>query len=293
MNERLSRIRHLALDMDGTIYKGRTLFEFTPPFLARMRENGIGFTFLTNNSSRSRNDYINHLAHMGIEAGADEIFTSTLSTVDYLHEKLPEVQRLFVLGTPSLVAEFSELGYAVVNDTRSTAFQAVNSRAGCPCHGKQEPEAVIIGFDMTLTYDRLCQAAWWIKQGKPFIATHPDWICPTDQPTVLVDCGSMCACLQSATGRKPDAVLGKPDRRMLTGILQRHNLQPNELAMIGDRLYTDVVMGRSAGALSVLVLTGEATQADVAAAAVQPDLVVPSLKEFGEMLIDARGGVIR
>lgn len=274
MNERLSRIRHLALDMDGTIYKGRTLFEFTPPFLARMRENGVGFTFLTNNSSRSRNDYIKHLAHMGIEARDDEIFTSTLSTVDYLHEKLPKVQKVFVLGTPSLVAEFGELGYAVVND-------------------KQEPEAVIVGFDMTLTYERLCQAAWWIKQGKPFIATHPDWICPTDQPTVLVDCGAMCACLQSATGRKPDAVLGKPDRRMLTGILQRHNLQPNELAMIGDRLYTDVVMGRSAGAVSVLVLTGEATQADVAAAAVQPDLVVPSLKEFGEMLIDARGGVIR
>lgn len=270
MKRSLQSIRHLALDMDGTIYKGKTLFPFTPPFLHRCRELGIGYTFLTNNSSRSRSDYVLHLQHMGIPARPDEIYTSTLSTIDYLRSELPRVQTLYILGTPSLRREFCEAGFT---------------------EPEGEPDAVIVGFDTGLVYERLCQAAWWISRGKPFIATHPDKTCPTDQPTVLVDCGAVCACLQSATGRAPDAVLGKPDRRMLTGILQRYRLEPDELAMVGDRLYTDMVMGHRAGAMSVLVLTGEATRKDVPAAPAQPDVVVPSLAELGDLLADAHQGV--
>jgi NagD protein len=263
-------IRHVALDMDGTIYKGGTLFDFTRAFLARLDELGIGYTFLTNNSSKSVKDYLRHLRRMGIEARDDQMFTSTLSTIDYLHDELPQAKRLFVLGTPSLQQEFRDAGYEVTED-------------------RQEPEAVIVGFDTGLVYPRLCEAAWWIHQGKPFIATHPDRICPTDQPTVLVDCGAVCACLTSATGRSPDAVLGKPDRRMLTGILARHGLKPHELAMAGDRIYTDMAMAHRAGALGVLVLTGEATQADVDRCPEKPSLVLPSLKEFGVLLADVKG----
>jgi HAD superfamily hydrolase (TIGR01450 family) len=266
---RLQAIRHLALDMDGTIYKGRTLFDFTRDFLDRMTRLGIGYTFLTNNSSRSLKDYLLHLQHMGIEATADQLYTSTLSTMDYLRREFASVRRLFVLGTPSLREEFAEAGFSVVAD-------------------EEEPEAVVVGFDTTLTFTRLCQAAWWIKRGKPFIATHPDRVCPTDQPTVLVDCGSVCACLQTATGKPPLTVLGKPDPRMLTGILERHSLHPSQLAMVGDRLYTDMVMAHRAGALGVLVLTGEATQEDVAACPERPDLVVQSLKELGELLAESR-----
>lgn len=255
--------------MDGTIYKGGTLFDFTPPFLAQMRALGIGYTFLTNNSSKSRKDYLRHLDRIGIAAGEDQMFTSTLSTMDYLRDELPHVRRLFVLGTPSLRAEFADAGFTVVPDD-------------------EEPETVIVGFDTTLTFAPLCKAAWWIKQGKPFVATHPDFVCPTDQPTVLVDCGSVCACLQSATGVKPMAVLGKPDRRMLTGILDRHGLQPAELAMVGDRLYTDMAMARGAGTVGVLVLTGEATAEEAASLPTPPDVVVPSLKELGALLEKAR-----
>jgi len=268
---RLQAIRHLALDMDGTIYKGRTLFDFTRDFLDRMTRLGIGYTFLTNNSSRSLKDYLLHLQRMGIEATADQLYTSTLSTIDYLRRESPDVRRLFVLGTPSLQEEFAEAGFRVVPED-------------------EEPEAVVVGFDTTLVFARLCQAAWWIKRGKPFIATHPDRVCPTDQPTVLVDCGSVCACLQTATGKAPLTVLGKPDPRMLTGILERHSLHPSQLAMVGDRLYTDMVMARRAGVLGVLVLTGEATREDVAGCPEQPDLVVQSLKELGELLAAAHGG---
>ncbi len=270
----LASIRHLALDMDGTIYKGGTLFDFTPAFLDRMKALGIGYTFLTNNSSRSRKDYLRHLDRMGIRATEEQIFTSTLSTLDYLREAFPHVRRLYVLGTPSLREEFVEAGFTVVT-------------------GEQEPEAVVVGFDTTLAFGPLCKAAWWIRQGKPFIATHPDRICPTDLPTVLVDCGSICACLEKATGRTPVAVLGKPDRRMLTGILARHGLRPAELAMVGDRLYTDMVMARSAGAVGVLVLTGEATADEAANHPAPPDLVVPSLKELGDLMETARKGGVR
>jgi NagD protein len=152
----------------------------------------------------------------------------------------------------------------------------------------------VVGFDGTLTYPRLCRAAWWIKQGKPFFATNPDRVCPTDQPTVLVDCGSICAALEAATGRAPDAVFGKPDPSMIRGILHHHALAPEELVMVGDRLYTDIAMAHRAGVLGVLVLTGEATAAEAEAFSPAPDLVVNGLAELGDRLLSAhRENVIK
>ena len=263
--EQLNQIRHVALDMDGTIYKGRTLFEFTPAFLDQLSQKGIGYTFLTNNSSKSAQDYIRHLRGMGIEATPEQIYTSGLCTIHYLRTAHPRLRRLFVVGTPSLCREFELAGYVVVPES-------------------DEPEAVIVGFDTGLTYSRLCQAAYWIRQGKIFIATHPDFTCPTDQPTVLVDCGSVCAALTAATKRRPEAVLGKPDPLMLEGLLARHRLAPHQLAMVGDRLMTDIAMARAAGAVGVLVLTGEATLEDAERSEIRPDLVVPSIRELGELL---------
>jgi HAD superfamily hydrolase (TIGR01450 family) len=270
----LSRIRHVALDMDGTIYKGGTLFDFTPPFLELLGRLGVGHTFLTNNSSKSVPDYIAHLKKMGIVASPEDIFTSTDSTIVYLNEAYPAVRRLFVLGTDSLARHFTSAGYTVLPSDDDL------------------PELVIVGFHTSLPYERLCKACWWIKKGIPYVATHPDSVCPTDLPTVLVDCGAVCACIESATGIAPRAVLGKPDHRMLTGIMQRHQLHPAELAMAGDRVYTDIAMAHRSGALGVLVLTGEATAADAAASPEPPGIVVPSLREFGEMLAEAKSRAI-
>jgi NagD protein len=267
----LRQIRHVALDMDGTIYRGGTVFEFTSPFLALLKRLGIGYTFLTNNSSKSVKDYLAHLKKMGIAATADEMYTSTNATIEFLRETMPEVRRLFVLGTSSMSAEVEAAGFALAEDSPD-----------------DEPDAVLVGFDTALTFSRLCRAAWWIKQGKPFIASHPDRICPTDEPTVLVDCGSICAALKEATGRAPGAVLGKPDPRMLRGLLHQHGLHPRELAMVGDRLYTDMAMARSAGALGVLVLTGEATAEEAAQMNQPPDLVLANIAELGEKLRAAK-----
>lgn len=263
----LRQIRHVVLDLDGTIYKGHRLFETTLPFLNLLRELGITRTFLTNNPSRSVEDYLEHLRSFGIQAGPDELYTSAQATIEHLRRTYPGSRRLFALGTPSMFREFARAGFELLAESPDA-----------------EPEAVVVGFDPTLTYSRLCRAAWWIQRGKPFIATNPDRICPTDEPTLLVDCGSICAALQVATGKAPDAVLGKPDPAMLEGILRQHKLRPEQVAMVGDRLYTDMAMARRAGVAGVLVLTGETTAEAAARATPAPDLVVPSLKELGELL---------
>lgn len=266
----ISLVRHVALDMDGTIYKGKTLFPFTPWCLATLKEMGIGYTFLTNNSSKSVPDYVKHLEKMGIVASPDEIFTSADSTIVYLREQFPQVKRIFVLGTDSLVRHFESAGYQVLPDD-------------------ERPELVIVGFHTSLPYEKLCKAGYWIANGVQYVATHPDRICPTDLPTLLVDCAAVVACLDSATGVAPVAVLGKPDHRMLTGIMAKYGLKPCELAMVGDRIYTDVAMAHRSGAVGVLVLTGESTAADAEIAPEKPDIVAPSLETFVKMLQSKAG----
>ena len=269
---RLAAIRHVALDMDGTIYMGSTLFPWTKAFLAKLDALGIGYSFLTNNPSKNIDDYLHKLAKLGIEATREEMYTTALATIDYIRSHYPTAKRLFLLGTPSMISEFEAAGF------ESTADSA-----------EDVPDVVVAAFDMTLTYPRLCRAAWWASQGIPYIATNPDRVCPTDQPVVLVDCGSICKCLEHATGRTPDIVLGKPDPNMLTGIKERFGLRADEIAMVGDRIYTDVAMARNAGALGVLVLSGETTEEVASAAEPQPDVTALSLKEFGELLKEAHG----
>lgn len=282
MKEKLSRIRHLALDMDGTIYMGSTLFPFTLKFLSDMQEAGIGYSFLTNNPSRSVADYLKKLEGLGITADEGNMYTTSLAAIDYLKAHHPAAKRLFMLGTPSMVSQFEKAGYeACADDPDDT------------------PDALVVAFDMTLEYSKLCRAAWWASQGVPYIATNPDRVCPTDQKTILVDCGSLCSCIESATGRRPDITLGKPDPNMLKGILDRHGLKPDEIAMVGDRIYTDTAMAHNAGAFGVLVLSGETTVETAEAVAEDartnpapeffpPDLICRDIKELGELLIMAR-----
>lgn len=267
----LKNIKHVALDMDGTIYNGSTLFPYTVGFLQSLRDAGIGYSFLTNNPSKSTSDYLKHLEKMGIPATREEMYTSALATIDYLKKNYPAAKRLFILGTPSMIQEFEEAGF------ESTADDAAD-----------RPDAVVVGFDTFLVYSRLCRAAYWISQQLPYVATNPDWVCPTDQPVVLVDCGSICACLEGATKRKPDVVVGKPDPGMLDGILFKYNLKPSQIAMVGDRLYTDVKMALNADALGVLVLSGEATMDDVAESDVVAHVVADNVARFGDLLIASK-----
>ena len=282
LRARLAKIKHLALDMDGTIYLGSTLFPFTKKFLSDMSQAGIGYSFLTNNPSKSVADYLKKLEGLGIEADEGNMYTTSLAAIDYIKAHYPQAKRLFLLGTPSMISQFEKAGFE-----------------SCADDAEDVPDVLVAAFDMTLEYSRLCRAAWWASQGVPYIATNPDRVCPTDQKVVLVDCGSICKCIEHATGRQPDITLGKPDPNMLKGILDRHGLNPEEIAMIGDRIYTDTAMAHNAGAFGVLVLSGETTleTADAVAEDARtnpapeffpPDLIVRDIKELGELLIESR-----
>ena len=282
LKEKLSKIRHLALDMDGTIYMGSTLFPFTKKFLSDMKESGISYSFLTNNPSKSVADYLKKLEGLGIEANEDNMYTTSLAAIDYIKSHFPEAKRLFLLGTPSMITQFEKAGYI-----------------SCADDPDDVPDVLVVAFDMSLEYSRLCRASWLASQGIPYVATNPDRVCPTDQRTVLVDCGSMCKCIEHATGRQPDVCVGKPDPNMLKGIIDRHGLRPEEIAMVGDRIYTDTAMAHNAGAFGVLVLSGETTLETAEAVAEDartnpapeffpPDLICRDIKELGELLLQSR-----
>ena len=158
------------------------------------------------------------------------------------------------------------------------------------------PDVLVVAFDPTLVYPRLCRASWWAAQGIPYIATNPDRVCPTDQRTILVDCGSICRCIESASGRRPDITLGKPDPNMLYGIMEKYGLEAHEIAMVGDRIYTDTATAHNAGAVGVLVLSGETTLETAEKVAEDarnnpapefypPDLIVRDVKELADLII--------
>ena len=282
LRDKLSKIKRLALDMDGTIYLGSTLFPFTIDFLDSMKNAGVGYSFLTNNPTKSVADYLKKLEGMGIHADNDNMYTTSLAAIDYITSHYPQARRLFLLGTPSMISQFEKAGFESCSDDPDDV-----------------PDVLVVAFDPTLVYSRLCRASWWASQGIPYVATNPDRVCPTDQRTILVDCGSICRCIESASGRKPDITLGKPDPNMLYGIMDKYGLKPEEVAMVGDRIYTDTATAHNAGAFGVLVLSGETTletAEKVAADAASnpdpefypPDLIVRDVKELGDLIIACR-----
>lgn len=279
---RLRKIKHVALDMDGTIYLGSKIFPYTDGFLKTLDKLGITYSFLTNNPTRSIADYLAKLEKLGIHATEENMYTTSLSAIDYIREHHPQAKRLYMLGTPSMVTQFEKAGFEACEDS-----------------AEDIPDALVVAFDTTLTYSKLCRAAWWASQGVPYVATNPDRVCPTDQPTVLVDCGSLQKCIEWATGRKPDIVLGKPDPTMIQGIMKRRGLQPDEVAMVGDRIYTDIAMAHNASVLGVLVLSGETTLETALEVAEKvksgkdtehfpADLICENVQELGELLLKSR-----
>ncbi len=259
----LADIRLFLLDMDGTVYLGSRLLPGSLDFLRYLGETGRDHLFLTNNSSRNADYYAQKLTKLGWPAQPGEILTSGEATALYLGGLKPSA-RVYLLGTPDLETEFAAHGFVLTDEN---------------------PDYVVLGFDMTLTYDKLVRACDLVRGGVPFIATHPDLNCPTETG-YIPDCGAMTALITASTGVTPK-VIGKPNREIIDAMFRKKPVRRDQVAMVGDRLYTDIVMGHNAGVTSVLVLSGEAKESDIPAAPVKPDHVTGGLGALYEALKQA------
>ena len=238
----LSNVKCFLLDMDGTFYLGGRLIEGSLEFIDKVRATGRDFLFLTNNSSHNASFYVRKLAKMGLEIDRSRVLTSGEATCAKLNALYPG-KRAFVLGNEFLVEEFREAGIPV---------------------DMERPEIVVIGFDTTLDYKKMQAVCDFVRAGLPYIATHPDFNCPTETG-FMPDIGAIMAFIEASTGRRPDLVVGKPNTGIVEAVLKRTGLKVNELAMVGDRLYTDIETGLRSGMLSILVMSGETTEALLAA----------------------------
>lgn len=253
----LKKIQCFLMDMDGTIYLGDKRLPGAWEWLKFLEDHQIRYYFLTNNSSRSRVEYAEKLNHLGLEVCEDNIFTSGEATAIYLKDVYPNAS-LYVVGTPALENEFERHDFRFSDES---------------------PDVVVLGFDTTLTYEKLWRLCDWVVAGKPYIVTHPDINCPT-ATGYMPDVGSMIALVEASTGRKPDVIIGKPNEPIVRALAEKTGLPIEAHCMIGDRLYTDIALGQW-GMMTALVLSGETKEADLVDSVFVPDLVV---KDIAEML---------
>ena len=257
----ISDVKLFLLDMDGTFYLGNQLIEGSLSFFRRVQETGLDFLFLTNNSSHNANFYVEKLAKMGLEIDRSRVMTSGEATCEKVQECYPG-KRAYVLGNEFLKAEFAEAGIQI---------------------DETDPEIVVIGFDTTLDYAKMHRVCDLVRAGLPYIATHPDFNCPTETG-FMPDIGAIMAFIEASTGRRPDMIVGKPNTGIVEAVLRRTGRKTSELAMVGDRLYTDIETGLRSGMLSVLVMSGETTKEMLDASDTVPDLVFGRLSDMNELL---------
>jgi 4-nitrophenyl phosphatase/NagD protein len=265
MTNRLTSTRCFLLDMDGTFYLGEHLLPGALEFIQYLRQIGLDFLFLTNNSSRSRDEYVVKLKRFGLELPAEKIFTSGEATTIYLSQHLKR-KRIYLVGTPALEQDFIRQGFELTH---------------------RDPEAVVLGFDTTLTYAKIWQLCDLIVAGLPYIATHPDVNCPTETG-FMPDIGAMIEMIAASTGKRPDVIIGKPYAPIIDALSQKLVLPIDQLCMVGDRLYTDIALGKT-GCATVLVLSGETRREDLQASPFQPDIIVENLAHLMAMLQQGAG----
>jgi len=254
---KLRAVRCFLLDMDGTFYLGDRLLEGSLAFLSALRRTGRQALFLTNNSSQNSQAYVQKLRRMGVTEPFLRVYTSGQAAGRYVLDAFPG-KRAFLLGNEPLRLELEEMGVPL--DDKS-------------------PDYVLAGFDTTLDYAKLSRACELVRAGLPYIATHPDRNCPTETG-FIPDIGAIIAFIDASTGRQPDTIIGKPYRGIVDGALALTGSSAAETAMVGDRLYTDIVTGVNFGMTSILVLTGEASPEDVERFPTKPHLIFDRLSDM-------------
>ena len=251
----LARVRSYVIDMDGVLYRGETILPHVHDFLGALSAARVPYVMVTNNSTRTPEQYVEKLAGMGLTTTADRVVTSGLATRAWLDERYPAGTRIYLIGMPALVE-------TVFGDGRYRP-------AGV------DADVVVSGADWELTFEKLKTATIAIRRGADWVATNPDTTFPSEQG-IIPGAGAILAAIAAATSATP-VVIGKPEPGMLIEAAAMMHTSPGETAMLGDRLDTDILAGQRAQFVTVLVLTGVTTPDELDGASIQPDVVVPDL----------------
>ena len=253
----IENIKCFALDMDGTVYLGEKWIDGALDFLKRIEESGRYYVFVTNNSSKNPAVYVEKLHRMGLYVGEEKLITSGQATICYIKENFPD-KKVFLLGNPMLCEQFEQEGIKL--DDKS-------------------PEVVVTAFDTSLNYDKMCAVCDFVREGLPYIATHPDFNCPTETG-FIPDIGAIHEFIHASAFRYPDCIIGKPNGYIVDYLIGRVGVDREEIVMVGDRLYTDIAAGVNNGLKSILVLSGEAALNDVKESLVVPHLIFDSVRDI-------------
>lgn len=256
--------RLFLLDMDGTIYLGDQLFDGTLDFLNQVRAQGGKYLFVTNNSSRSVSAYVDRLKGMGIPSDADDFLTSVDALIWYLRGKY-DGALIYAFGTKTFREQLSQAGFRITDKLEDGV------------------SLLVCGFDTELTFQKLEDACILLGRGVDFVATNPDWVCPTAWGSVP-DCGSVCEMLFRATGRRPKFI-GKPEPEMALLSMEKYGYTPEQTVLVGDRVYTDIACGVNAGVDTAFVLSGEGVPEDVERFNVHPTGIYENIREIFQKML--------
>lgn len=253
LSKSLDGIDAIFLDLDGTIYLGGEPIEGALDFLERLKQRGIRRFFLSNNSSKSVSQYLEKLTSMGIPATEQDILLSTHDLLSWL--KKEGITETYLVGTEGMREMLEDDG--------------IRTRA-------QSPQYVVLGYDTEINYEKLSAASIHLHRGVPMVASHPDIVCPSPDGG-LPDTGAYIDLFEATTGVRPVHICGKPNPGMILHKIVELGLRPDNCAMVGDRLYTDIEMAERSGVHGILVLSGEATMSDASDATQKPSLIVDSV----------------
>jgi HAD superfamily hydrolase (TIGR01457 family) len=260
----LSQVRCFLLDMDGTFYLGEQLLEGALWFIDILNQQGREFLFLTNNSSKNSGQYAEKITRLGLSISREKVLTSGEATAMHIQNQKVDA-RVYVVGTSALEDEFTQRGLVLTDET---------------------PDFAVLGFDTTLTYAKLWALCDLARAGVPYIATHPDYNCPTETG-FMPDIGATIAFVKASTGREPDLVVGKPNPLLIEKAAERVGIPVSAMCMIGDRLYTDIALGKTAGIPTILVLSGETQADEVPLSPHQPSYIFKNLGAVADHLISS------
>lgn len=262
---KLKSIKCFLLDMDGTVSLEEDMIPYADLFFNSL--NNQKYIFVTNNSSHSAKHYVERMNRIGILTNRDNVLTSTDALIEFLNKRFDsEKIRVLPLGTPDFEGELLDAGFEIIKKKNENI------------------DAVLLAFDTTLTYEKLDAACDYIRSGVSYFVANPDKVCPLANGKVLPDCGAILAFIKTCTGICPEKIIGKPDSAMIDMIIQKYAFEKDEIAMVGDRIYTDLAFAINAGIMSIAVLTGEATFDDIIESNIHPDFIFDKIADIAHYL---------